>query len=68
MLQESCKNTQEENRQAQMWRWIKDFGFQKKLKKENKEKQIEKTETKKREDEGEELKKKMKERKVGSKR
>jgi hypothetical protein len=46
---------------------MKEF-FRKKLGKENKEEQIEKIETKKKEDEGKELKKKMKERKVGSKR
>jgi hypothetical protein len=40
--------------------------FNKKLRKEHREKQIVKTEIKKREDEGEELKKKMKEKKVGS--
>jgi hypothetical protein len=41
--------------------------MKKKLREKNWEKQIEKTKTKKREDEGKELKKKMKERNIGSK-
>jgi len=45
----------------------KKMGKKKNFRKENWEKKIEKTKTKKREDEGEKLKKKMKERKVGSK-
>jgi hypothetical protein len=52
MLQESCKNTQEENNQAQMWKWTKELKM-KKLKKEHWKKQIEKTQMKKIEDEGE---------------